>query len=324
MGMTTAEVERAGLVGEMNPGTRQGPWHGRWPRLLAGLSVVIGAVFAGGCSRVAESRAAVAPPSADVVVAPPPPPPPSVAGSSAFDDGPRGVAEAPARSRPGLGTEWGEERESPVFDIPFRRWDDAAPLAVTELRYDDERGVRALAAYAATPAPRAHEWVAAGGAIAIWLKDEHENPLDVVQVGGQTFVVGEAGQRYTIVMENHTGHRFETVATVDGLDVINGKPGALRNRGYLLLPYATLEIEGFRETEQTVAAFRFGRVADAYAAKVGEARDVGVIGMAFFGEHGDAWTPRMGMSDELRRRVTATPFPGDRHADPRFAPPPPW
>src|SRR5438445_13771092 len=86
-------------------------------------------------------------------------------------------------------------------------------------------------------------------------------------------------------------HRFEAVGTVDGLDVINGKSGTLDNRGYVLLPFATLEIEGFRTSTNAVAAFRFAAVADSYAAQTGSARNVGVIGIAFFTERGDTFIP---------------------------------
>jgi hypothetical protein len=104
------------------------------------------------------------------------------------------------------------------------------------------------------------------------------------------------------------------VGTVDGLDVINGKPGTFDNRGYVLLPFATLQIEGFRTSTSAVAAFRFAAVADSYAAQTGSARNVGVIGLAFFSERGDAFIPE----SETRLRDSATPFP----ADPRFAQPP--
>ena len=258
-------------------------------------------------------------PAADVTIAPPPP---SVV--SSFEGAPMpepraSVArrESETESRAGLGTEWGEDRESPVHDVPFARADERRPLAMTELRYNDARGVSALAAYTRDRAHRSYVSTAVGGAITIWLQDGHENPLDVVDSSGHTFVVGEAGERYSIFLQNHTGHRFEAVATVDGLDVINGQAGAVANRGYLLLPWATLEIDGFRRTEDTVAAFRFGRVSDSYAAKVGAARDVGVIGVAFFGERGDSWLP--GWGEDVHRRATASPFPGDR-----FAAPPPW
>jgi hypothetical protein len=287
--------------------------------LLSRFAVALAASFAAACAGSVPREQVQAPPWAPPPplalssppgavarsVAPPESAPAPAAPQAAFDQAPR--APRP-ESRPGLGTEWGEARYSPTHDVPFTRADDARPLATTELRYDDERGVEALASYAAGRGERAHTWSAAGGAITIWLAGGDGDPLDVVEAGGHTFVIGEAGERYSIFLENHTGHRFEAVATVDGLDVIDGSPGALENRGYLLMPYATLEIDGFRRSEASVAAFRFGRVKDSYAAKMGASRNVGVIGVAFFAERGDDWGP--GAYDEVRRRATANPFPG--------------
>ena len=282
------------------------------------LLVAIG-LLASGCA-AAQSPSMAQPVQAtyEAPGAAPAAPPPSMAGEA---DEARATSTEPApKNRPGLGTEWGEARVSPIEDVAFDRADETRPLATTQVHYNDEAGVEALAAHMAARGHRAHQSSAAGGAIAISLQDGDGNPLDVVQAAGQTFVIGEAGQRYTIVLENRTGHRFEAVSTVDGLDVITGKPGSIKNRGYLLLPYATLEIDGFRQSEKTVAAFRFGRVGDSYAAKMGNARNVGVIGIAFFGEQGDPWTPWT--DDELRRRETARPFPGDGPSYGRFAPPP--
>ena len=132
-------------------------------------------------------------------------------------------------------------------------------------------------------------------------------------VGISTYVIGHEGERYSIVIENHTPRSFEAVATVDGLDVMNGKPGSFDNRGYVLMPWANLEIDGFRQSTDAVAAFRFSKVKDSYAADRGETRNVGVIGVAFFAQRGDDWS-----SSELRTRDTASPFPRDT----RFAPPP--
>jgi hypothetical protein len=132
-------------------------------------------------------------------------------------------------------------------------------------------------------------------------------------VGDRTYVVGKEGHRYSILLANRTGHRYEAVATVDGLDVINGQPGSYDNRGYLLQPWATLEIDGFRESQDAVAAFRFSKVSQSYAEKRGDGRNIGVIGVAFFAERGDDWT-----FGELRTRDRARPFPGQG----RFAPPP--
>jgi hypothetical protein len=219
----------------------------------------------------------------------------------------------PAQERPGLATEWGETRTSRVHDVTFVR-DSGRPFAVAMLHYNDRRGVDALASREAVRDSR-RGLAAGGGAVTISVRDASGNPLEAVHVGDRTFVVGQAGQRYSIVLENHTSHRFEAVATVDGLDVINGKRGSFDNRGYVLMPFATLEIDGFRQSTSSVASFRFGAVGDSYAAKRGDARNVGVIGVGFFTERGDRFIPEQ----ELRTRETASPFP----ADPRFAPPPP-
>jgi hypothetical protein len=150
--------------------------------------------------------------------------------------------------------------------------------------------------------------------VTVSIRDANGSPLEAIHVGERTFVIGSAGQRYSIVLTNNTSHRFEAVATVDGLDVVNGKQGNFDNRGYVLLPFATLEIEGFRQSSAAVAAFRFAAVADSYAAQTGSARNVGVIGVALFSERGDAFIPE----SDTRLRDTASPFP----SDPRFAQPP--
>ena len=214
--------------------------------------------------------------------------------------------------RPGLGTEFGEARTSRVHDVSFVR-EAGRPFAVATLNYNDRRGVDALASVAARR-DSARSVATGGGAVTISIRDASGDPLEAVHVGDRMFVVGQAGQRYSIVLQNHTSHRFEAVGTVDGLDVINGKPGTFDNRGYVLMPFATLEIEGFRTSTSAVAAFRFASVADSYAAQTGSARNVGVIGIAFFGEKGDSFVPE----SETRLRDTASPFP----ADPRFAQPP--
>jgi hypothetical protein len=250
------------------------------------------------------------------------PPPPAASPRSSTSAGASADSSSSARrfeptapapeTRPGLGTEFGEARTSRVHDVSFVR-ESGRPFAVAALNYNDRRGVDALASLAARR-DSARSVSTGGGAVTISIRDANGDPLEAVHVGDRTFVVGQAGQRYSIVLENHTSHRFEAVGTVDGLDVINGKPGTFDNRGYVLMPFATLEIEGFRTSTSAVAAFRFASVADSYAAQTGSARNVGVIGIAFFGEKGDSFVPE----SETRLRDTASPFP----ADPRFAQPP--
>ena len=118
-------------------------------------------------------------------------------------------------------------------------------------------------------------------------------------------VMGTAGQRYNIVIQNKTNGRFEIVASVDGLDVIDGRPASVNKRGYILPPYGRLVIDGYRRSDRYVAAFRFGSVRNSYASRKGRGRNVGVIGVALFDERGSVWTV-----GEIRRRDTANPFPG--------------
>ena len=101
--------------------------------------------------------------------------------------------------------------------------------------------------------------------------------------------------------------------SVDGLDVLDGQAASFAKRGYLIDPHGEVEIDGFRQSLDTVAAFRFGSVRSSYAAqKHGDTRNVGVIGVALFHERGTTpWNPR-----EIQRRNDANPFPG------QFATPP--
>ncbi|MBP8971626.1 hypothetical protein KBH13_08495 [Myxococcota bacterium] len=102
---------------------------------------------------------------------------------------------------------------------------------------------------------------------------------------GQTWVEGQKGARYEILVKNNTDRRIEVVASVDGLDVIDGLAGDFtKKRGYVVAPYGKVIIDGFRISMQEVAAFRFSAVADSYAAKTSGARNVGVIGVAVFTE----------------------------------------
>jgi hypothetical protein len=155
-----------------------------------------------------------------------------------------------------------------------------------------------------------------GGSVTVSLTDAGGRPLRAAHIDGRTIAVGSDGDRYVIRVDNRSPFRLEAVASVDGLDVVDGDDGDLRKRGYVLGPHDTLEIEGFRESEGSVRAFRFGSVKDSYADRRGKGRNVGVVGVALFEEQGTdwRWTP-----EEVNRRRTADPFPN--HFAP--APPPP-
>ncbi len=102
---------------------------------------------------------------------------------------------------------------------------------------------------------------------------------------GQRFVLGELGERYRIRIVNPTPARVEAVVSVDGLDAIDGEPASLAKRGYVIPAFGDVTIDGWRTSLDTVAAFRFSSLRDSYAARTQSARNVGVIGVAFFREN---------------------------------------
>jgi hypothetical protein len=219
---------------------------------------------------------------------------------------PRGAA-----SRPGLGTSWGETRESRVRSVEFERDDTEQPASLATLRYDDREGLRAQAGGLVS----SMDGVAlVDGRVRVRLLDASGRPLQHFNRGASDYVEGRRGERYLIEVDNRSPDRFEAVATVDGRDVMDGEPGSLAKRGYLIGPLSTLRIEGFRRNLDQVAAFRFGAIEDSYAARTGDDSNVGVIAVALFGERG--WQ-RVGRAAEAERRRSADPFPA------QFAAPPP-
>jgi hypothetical protein len=212
--------------------------------------------------------------------------------------------------RPGLGTTWGETRQSHVRSVPFERDDPGRPSALAVLHYDDREGLRAQALFADDGGGA----LVGDGALRVRLLDGWGAPLPLFRQGARQYVEGQEGQRYLIEIENRSPSRIEAVATVDGLDVLDGERGSFQKRGYLVDPWATLRIEGFRRSLEEVAAFRFGAVADSYAAQKGDDGDVGVIGVAFFAERGSG---QAFLDGEARRRRAANPFPDGFAAPPR-------
>jgi len=220
-----------------------------------------------------------------------------------------GNEPAPEPERPGLGTRWGEEVNAPISFSPFVRA-SASPWAEAVLHYNDAEGISAHAAYLGT-SPQPLEVFAGDGSISVALTDDAGRTLPGYHANGRALVVGNDGARYHIVVRNGTTARFEIVASVDGLDVIDGKPADPNRRGYIVDPHGVLVIDGFRTSDSSVAAFRFGRVADSYAAQTSGDRNVGIVGFAIFSERGAVWTPA-----ELQRRDTANPFPQRGYATP--------
>jgi hypothetical protein len=190
----------------------------------------------------------------------------------------------------------------------------------------------ALAACAEPSLARAHP---RSGPFTLELLDAAGAALPTFHHRGRTYVLGALGDRYQVRVRNGSGRRAEIVLSVDGRDVVDGRPAAVGRRGYVVGPHGEVVVDGFRLSNAAVATFRFSSVRDAYAARMGDARDVGVVGAAVFLERprrspaiadrevrrGEA-APEASTGAPAEARGSAAPAPeaAERHAGRKAAP----
>ncbi|MBT8044803.1 MAG: hypothetical protein KJO79_07620 [Verrucomicrobiae bacterium] len=208
------------------------------------------------------------------------------------------------KSRPGLGTGWGDEVSSNIGYTSFRR-SGSKPAGVSTIYYNDKEGVAAMTGgswrYTGSGMQRA-----AGGLVE-WGVKSGWSTLKNYNAGRKRYVVGRKGSRYQLVIKNLCHSRLEVVLSVDGLDVMDGRPASFSKRGYIIQPGKTLTVKGFRTSQSAVAAFKFSSVSASYSnLRHGKTRNVGVIGMAVFTEKGiDPWK---WSRSAVRQRHAASPF----------------
>lgn len=147
---------------------------------------------------------------------------------------------------------------------------------------------------------------------------------------GQAWVPGTPGQRYALRLHNRGPRRVLAVVSVDGINVVDGRTAGPRQAGYVLGPWETLEIDGWRKSLDAVAGFVFVDPAASYAARTGRPANVGTIGIAVFRERRDVPRPygpaRIGGADTEAAAGPAThdaaPAPAAAAAYARRAPAP--
>jgi hypothetical protein len=108
--------------------------------------------------------------------------------------------------------------------------------------------------------------------------------LPVYSKDGRRYIVGTPGHEYALRIRNTTGARVLVVTSVDGVNVISGDTAAPSQSGYVLDPWGSVEILGWRKSLERTAAFFFTEHQNSYAARTGRPNDVGVIGVAVFRE----------------------------------------
>ena len=111
-------------------------------------------------------------------------------------------------------------------------------------------------------------------------------PVREYSQNGSCFVESRNGTNYTLKVKNDNGFRVMAIVSVDGLDVITGKPAEETNTGYIVDAYSSTEIKGYRISDMDSAAFVFSSKGESYVAnvEVGDVRNAGVIGVRIIRE----------------------------------------
>lgn len=111
---------------------------------------------------------------------------------------------------------------------------------------------------------------------------------------GRTYVEAREGTEYALHLKNNNPFRVKAVLSVDGVNVVNGDAatGDRDETGYILEPYQSTTIKGYRLDNDSVAAFRFVKAEGGYAkAEKGMTGTTGVIGLRVWREKPPAPAP---------------------------------
>ncbi|WP_287599072.1 hypothetical protein [Thermomonas sp.] len=101
---------------------------------------------------------------------------------------------------------------------------------------------------------------------------------------GRDWVAGTPGHRYAVRLTNTSGERVLVVLSVDGVNAVSGQTAAPSQAGYVLGPWESAEIGGWRKSLDDIAQFVFTDLQGSYASRTGRPDNVGVVGIAVFRE----------------------------------------
>jgi hypothetical protein len=129
---------------------------------------------------------------------------------------------------------------------------------------------------------------------------------------GQRWIAGTPGHRYAVRMTNTSDRRVLVVLSVDGVNAVTGETAHPSQAGYVLGPWQSTEVSGWRKSLDDVAQFVFTDLGDSYAARTGRPDNVGVIGVAVFTEDRPYFHP-------VRPRIAESGSPEPRASDSQAA-----
>jgi hypothetical protein len=85
---------------------------------------------------------------------------------------------------------------------------------------------------------------------------------------GRFYIEAKDGTEYSLKLKNHSHKKIMAVVSVDGIDVIKGKNAAEVTSGYVVNPYSTLNVVGYRIDDNNSVTFKFSDGKNSYATQV--------------------------------------------------------
>lgn len=122
------------------------------------------------------------------------------------------------------------------------------------------------------------------------------------------YLEARKGEKCRIVVRNPSARRVGVVIAVDGRNIIDGRKSSLGNSEmmYIVDPYGTANLEGWRTDEDTVHRFYFTDEPDSYTSRTfGDLSAVGVIAVAVYEEKEQQRT----FSNKFRKQRDAAEAP---------------
>jgi len=142
-------------------------------------------------------------------------------------------------------------------------------------------------------------------------------PLAEYAARGRRYVEALENAEYEVRIHNPSSARVAVALSVDGLNTIDARhTSAWDAHKWVIQPYGTIFVRGWQMSSENARRFYFTTERDSYAAKLGQAANLGVISAVFFRERGafviqpvTPAPPRPIYKDEDRMRNEQAPSP---------------
>ena len=110
-------------------------------------------------------------------------------------------------------------------------------------------------------------------------------PVQEFEKDNRVYIEGRIGSQYTVEVKNNSSLRMMAVVTIDGVNVITGKPSNEKDHsGYIVNGNSSTVIDGFRKDMENVGKFKFCQKSKSYCNEKGLDGNNGVLGVRIYCE----------------------------------------